>query len=196
MRGRSPLGSRLLTRRSGAASATSVLAAGVQAGKQLVKGEGVMDLQRSAPAHSPAGASATATPLLPCARAPTHTPKRSRYRAIRVVAAMLMLFGWVTLSCSSGSSSKTVRVTKGQFGDEWPFAVTEATIECRRGDVILLRTGQRTYGLNGAAVDAGYDSIRYSSIWLDDPGYQPGSGIKIALGPLIGWAVDFCGSST
>jgi len=106
---------------------------------------------------------------------------------------MALLLPWLTLSCTSGTSSETVRVTRQQFGDEWPFAVREATIECRPDNVILLTTGQRTYGLNGTAMDAGYDSIRYSSIWLDDPSYEPGSGIKISLSPLIRWAVDFCG---
>lgn len=121
------------------------------------------------------------------------TRRLSGDRVVAALTTVALLLPWLTLSCSGGTPSRTAQVTRQQFGDEWPFAVPEATIECRPGDLVLVTVGQRTYGLNGTAMGAGYDSIRYSNIWLDAPGYEPGSGIKIPLSALIRWAVDFCG---
>ena len=88
--------------------------------------------------------------------------------------------------------NKPGRITQEQFGDDWPFTLSEVNVECMPHKAIVVRTDHYTYALNGAAMDAGYDSIRYSSIWLDDP--EIGSGYKKSLGPLTEWwAVGFCG---
>ena len=91
------------------------------------------------------------------------------------------------------ASNNSARITQEQFGDDWPFTMSEVTVECMPYKAVVVRTDHYTYALNGTAMDAGYDSIRYSSIWLDDP--EIGSGYKKSLGPLTEWAVGFCGTN-
>jgi hypothetical protein len=55
----------------------------------------------------------------------------------------------------------------------------------------VIHIGYSTYGLNGVAEDAGYESIRFSQYWLDDP--ELGAyDYKISLSPVIQRGVDFC----
>ena len=79
-------------------------------------------------------------------------------------------------------------VTAIEFGDRWPFTVTEGEIDCIRGpaesgrrlDAIVFRSGGKTYALNGAAERRG--DLRINPIWRSDP-TKPERRVNLA--PLL-----------
>jgi hypothetical protein len=78
-------------------------------------------------------------------------------------------------------------VSEAQFGDAWPFTVSEGLIQCA-GEGIVLQTSQGTYGLTGYTDTLGYTNIKDSGLWKNSP---DGWG-KVPLGTFTGYAVSLC----
>lgn len=72
-------------------------------------------------------------------------------------------------------------ISEAQFGDNWPFTVSEGLIQCI-GKGIVLETSQGTYGLTGYTDTLGYTNIKDSGLWKSTPD-----------GSITSYAVDLCG---
>jgi hypothetical protein len=55
------------------------------------------------------------------------------------------------LSAASTAHAKSLAVHSSEYGDKWPFTVSEATLECKINAVIM-HTSKGTYSLNGKAM--------------------------------------------
>ena len=88
--------------------------------------------------------------------------------------------------------SRGVRVTRAEWGDDWPFTVDSGMVNCldpkgnKLGAAVFIYSG-KTYALNGYAQSRGYRNIR--PIWRDNPDIP---GTKINIGPMIDLALDQC----
>jgi hypothetical protein len=60
-------------------------------------------------------------------------------------------------------------VSEAQFGDDWPFTVSEARVRCLGAGEMLLETRAGIFGLTSHATAMGYMSLEDSSIWIWDP---------------------------
>lgn len=87
-------------------------------------------------------------------------------------------------------------ITEQQYGDKWPFTVSQGTLECIPPGIITFHVNKKTYAVNGLASSRGYTEI--DKIWRDDPNKkispdQPSSLMtKVDLGPLIERGLELC----
>lgn len=81
---------------------------------------------------------------------------------------------------------KPVHVTQAEYGEKWPFTVPEGDIECVDRVAMVFVAGGKRYALNGMAKSRA-DSIR--PIWRD---LEPGSPMKVNLGPILERGLDAC----
>jgi hypothetical protein len=73
-----------------------------------------------------------------------------------------------------------VYVSRSQFGDKWPFTISEGYVESINYAVVFHTVDGKTYALNGIAMGRNYLDIE--PIWRRDPRYPE---LKISVGPLI-----------
>jgi Protein of unknown function (DUF2511) len=87
------------------------------------------------------------------------------------------------------ATSDAGKITKKDFGDEWPFTVNEGILECR-ANAVLFTTQGITYAINGRALSykVGVD-IRESTIWAPNPEIPE---LKKNLGPIITRGLALC----
>ncbi|WP_309720299.1 DUF2511 domain-containing protein [Armatimonas sp.] len=83
-------------------------------------------------------------------------------------------------------------VTKEQFGDRWPFAKNEGTVDCTPdlktgGKIISIEFDGIDYALNGLALDHHANSIP-NELWLKDSR----TGLKKDISPIVDRARDVC----
>lgn len=102
----------------------------------------------------------------------------------RITAIILFLFA---LSGCGQSGSSGLEVSKGEFGESWPFAVESGVVDCVDGQAAIFKTGGRSYQLNGFARSRGYAPI--DPIWRENPQIP---GAKINIGMMIDLALDQC----
>jgi len=91
----------------------------------------------------------------------------------------------------AGLGPNEVRITKDDFGDDWPFTVDEGVLAGNGsggiGEVIFTVDGV-TYAVNGTARGTGkYTEI--DEIWADDPEL---AGLKKNIGPIIDRGLELC----
>ncbi len=88
-------------------------------------------------------------------------------------------------------------VTAEEFGDKWPFTVSNGRLGCLNtrilGNVevsdIVFTTGGKTYALNGTAQDSG-KYLDVEPIWKNNPDpFIP----KVNIGPMISEGLKLCG---
>lgn len=115
------------------------------------------------------------------------TGKLARILWVTAVAAVIVLVG-----CSAPAATELVadpstrRVTRADFGDDWPLTVESGTLSCQPGRaVVFLAPDGTAYGVNGSAAD--YEDI--DPIWAENPG---GPGPKKDIGPLITAGLALC----
>ena len=78
-------------------------------------------------------------------------------------------------------------VDQKMYGDQWAFNVSSVILRCERGSAVIVRIGNRDYGLNGTAIQIGYDRLP-SDIWKDDRIYKR----KISIAPFIEKGRELC----
>jgi hypothetical protein len=109
-----------------------------------------------------------------------------------VIAALLLLTA-LESSLADGSSAT---VKAADYGDAWPFKVSEGVVSCalfgNRLHIVTFTAGGKTYALNGTArnlaKERGYAEV--DAIWREDP---IGRGIKVNIGPIIDKGLSLCG---
>jgi hypothetical protein len=60
-------------------------------------------------------------------------------------------------------------ISEAQFGDDWPFTVSEAKVVCLGSNDMILETSVGVFGLTSNAIRIGYTSLEDSTIWKVDP---------------------------
>jgi hypothetical protein len=60
-------------------------------------------------------------------------------------------------------------VSGTQFGEDWPFTVSEAKVVCLGPGEMILMTSAGIFGLTSHAIAIGYESLDDAKIWKWDP---------------------------
>lgn len=75
------------------------------------------------------------------------------------------------------------RVTRAEYGDEWPFTVDEGVIEAvPDSPALVFHAGGKTYGLNGAARGKRGQYADIGEVWAPLPG---GSNLRKDITPIL-----------
>ena len=98
-----------------------------------------------------------------------------------LILALLLL-----LLAGCGADPTRVTITRAEYGDAWPFTVSEVVLRCFRTGEVIVEANDLPYALNGTA-RARYDPI--DPIWRNDPA-NPGA--KIPVGDLIARGNAMC----
>jgi hypothetical protein len=98
---------------------------------------------------------------------------------------LLYRLAWVSRQERYGAK-RTERVSRQQFGDEWPFIVDEGAIQGRGWGSVTFKAGGDVYAVNGLAKGQGFKDIE--PIWADDPE----TGSKKNIGPIIDRGLALC----
>lgn len=93
----------------------------------------------------------------------------------------------LTLSGCAQSGNSGLEVSKGEFGESWPFTVQSGIVDCVDGQAAVFKTGGRSYQLNGFARSRGYAPI--DPIWRENPEIP---GTKVNIGRMIDLALQQC----
>jgi hypothetical protein len=93
----------------------------------------------------------------------------------------------------SDSSSSGKRVSRSDYGKDWPLKVESGTLSCNDGAVTFTSNEGKIYWVNGTAgnqaAEQGWQDIH--PIWAKNP--DPYSGPKKYIGPLIDDGLALCG---
>lgn len=100
------------------------------------------------------------------------------------LAVVLLALALALTSCFE----RGVKVSRAEYGDDWPLTVESGRLRCRPPWVITFHTGDEAYAVNGMARSRGYRDIR--PIWRDNPDLP---GTKIPITPLITRGRAYCG---
>ena len=84
-----------------------------------------------------------------------------------IILAAVLLGGFYAFSLFQTSGQK---VSAADYGDDWPFTVSEGYIDCKKEMALTFESGGVVYALNGVA-SAWLDAEDLDSIWLPDPKY-------------------------
>lgn len=105
------------------------------------------------------------------------------------LVVILVIANLVIMLAAGCSTTPNVRITRQEYGDQWPFTVDEGVLSCKKigyvGNVelheVLFTTNGVTYAVNGTArSNKAYADVR--EIWADD---QYSIGPKKNIGPII-----------
>ena len=86
----------------------------------------------------------------------------------------------------------SLHVTQKDFGDKWPFTVSEGELECLPPGIVIFKVNEQTYAANGLAGSRGYKSI--DVIWKDDQEkISKGEAFtKVNLSNIINKGLELC----
>jgi hypothetical protein len=101
---------------------------------------------------------------------------------------------------ASNANAKSITISKENFGNSWPFTVSQGELSCS-GNSVTFKANGKTYAVNGTAKSRGYAPI--NEIWKDDekmikilkesfPGEDIGPPPKINIGPIIDKGLSLC----
>lgn len=95
---------------------------------------------------------------------------------------------FLTILEASAEESGIKKISKIDFGENWPFSVEKGILKCEQPGIVTFKVNNIEYAVNGLADTKGYTDIR--PIWLDSPNlYQP----KINIAPIINAGLELCG---
>lgn len=85
-------------------------------------------------------------------------------------------------------------ITQTELGDQWPFTVSQGTLECIPPCIVTFRVNDKIYAVNGLASSRGYTKI--DEIWQEDSTklgkWQAGLITKMDLTNIIKKGLDLC----
>jgi hypothetical protein len=88
-------------------------------------------------------------------------------------------------------SESDEKISKSDFGDDWPFTVEEGLLSCKGGDgfgAVIFSSNGITYAVNGIAKGRKiYNNIE--AIWADNPAVP---GLKKNIGIIIDRGLKLC----
>jgi hypothetical protein len=103
------------------------------------------------------------------------------------LAAVLALLGHLLLGLlavlSHDFPTEGIKVTRGEYGKSWPFAVSSGRLRCEGAGAVVFTAGGQDYALNGMAAD------RYASI---DSVWKAGEDPDVDAGPIIARGLTLC----
>ena len=79
-------------------------------------------------------------------------------------------------------------VSAKEFGDAWIFTVPSGHVYSRKDNSAIFDTGTKKYGMNGRAMDSGYEDIH--SIWIREKGEFGGEVYKGNIRPFMDLALS------
>ena len=86
-----------------------------------------------------------------------------------------------------------VRVTRDEFGEEWPLTVDGVALYCIGGFVLVEDDEGIYYWVNGGPDVArtwfGVETLNIRRIWRDDP---KNPDLKVSIGPIIDRGHEIC----
>ncbi|RKZ46300.1 MAG: hypothetical protein DRR16_29885 [Candidatus Parabeggiatoa sp. nov. 3] len=79
-----------------------------------------------------------------------------------------------------------------EYGENWPFSVSEGVLECFPPGIITFKVKDKTYAVNGLASSRGY--LKIDDIWRNTPTIleQDTSNKKVELSPIINKGLELC----
>lgn len=115
-----------------------------------------------------------------------------KYYVLGAAAAIIGIYLFFGESSRSGQ-----KVTSEEYGEDWPFTVSEGIVHCYDGREYVFQTGGTKYSLNGwadtFADKKGYESNLHA-IWRKDPKFPdlPDLNVYITIGNLTTLAEKLC----
>lgn len=110
---------------------------------------------------------------------------------MKAIYSLLLLV--LILSCSNPVPRTTIKLSKLEYGEKWPFSVDEVEVYCSGYKEIYCKASNgKTYALNGTAKGVSHNNAAISKvdeIWLDDPKW---AGLKISYGDFITKGLELC----
>jgi hypothetical protein len=109
-------------------------------------------------------------------------------RLLPVLAATLLAASCGGEETAGGNAE---RISRADFGNDWPFTVEEGTLGCddsQGGPAVTFEAAGTVYGVNGFAKTYGYKDIE--PIWRDSS--DPLAGPKVNIGPIIDRGLELC----
>jgi Protein of unknown function (DUF2511) len=107
---------------------------------------------------------------------------------VLTIALVPFLYGaaWLSRREQVGPT-KSMRVSRSQLGEEWPFTVEEGLVQGRGWGSVTFKARGEVYAVNGVAKGQGFKNI--DAIWANDPA----TGLKKNIGPIIERGLELCG---
>src|SRR5438067_6794663 len=109
------------------------------------------------------------------------------------IAKAVFAAATLMLACFSAFAG-SAKITKVEFGEKWPFTVSEGVLTCTpygQLHLITFSANGKVYGLNGTArnlaKERGFAEI--DEIWKNDPQVE---GLKINIDPILQKAFTLC----
>lgn len=106
---------------------------------------------------------------------------------VLTIALLPFLYGvaWLSRREQVGPR-KSMRVSRSQFGEEWPFTVEEGVLRGRGWGSVTFKARGEEYAVNGVAKGQGFKDI--DAIWATDPE----TGLKKNIGTIIVRGLELC----
>ncbi len=83
-----------------------------------------------------------------------------KIRMFSFVSFLIILF------LATNSHAGSLKISKDDFGEQWPFSVSEGTLSCTAPSTVTFKANGVKYAVNGIARGAGYADI--IPIWIED----------------------------
>lgn len=93
------------------------------------------------------------------------------------------------------ASADTVTVNKAEYGEKWPFTVTQVELACEIPPLMTVTANGKTYALNGSARSHAKEHgwAQLEEIWRIEPEYEgTGTVIRMDISDLNERAVELC----
>jgi hypothetical protein len=68
---------------------------------------------------------------------------------MKLIPPCLALLAIVLIGCSGGT--EPIKVTQAEYGERWPFTVSEGIIDCVSRSDVVMKVGEDVYAVNGTA---------------------------------------------
>jgi len=86
-----------------------------------------------------------------------------------------------------GKAQQAIKISKAEFGKDWPFTVRAGHLRCAGTGVIVFTSGGTQYALNGDPNTGGYAPIQA----IAKPTHAPGKA-RFNLLPIIDRGLRLC----
>ena len=103
------------------------------------------------------------------------------------IVAIVMVSAGCATSERQDASTRVITISRDSFQGEWPFTVDSGTLRCEQPQSVVFSTEGSDYGVNGSAMDAGYQEAQ--PIWRRATG---GGGPRVSIDDVIDRGLELC----